>query len=486
MSRTSKALITRAHLEMGLRLEHVSRSLGSFLEDHFNSNCFGLPYEAHAHLERFRTFLHSFYVQRHGYWPPTDFNGRQSQLSKSTLLSMYFDFRNLYEYLVDQNSSPSVQDNLLPDDRMYTLQNIQAFDRKFKFAPLPHPLPLVPTAMENWHRQKSTGLSKLFGNRQAKLERRMAAISALTAATNSADYKVLESTLVRQYLCFEKEWTAKEEEKISSADARKVRWILIYSILQNLISVTRAPIEVRDTEAVTYPLCCQTAGTPPWTIMKTPKVERRQSYASLVPPPLRTMSSLSAQSLSSDHPQTPPARSRRLIRTRVAPSIALPTSAQKARSKSRSRKPFCEILVSEYGNGLNRNESTTTQAEQGPYQQPSTPSTPSDAANSGWSHKECSSSDDGLSLKEIARSFKGSKQSDYASSVYDDGLKDEEPESELVPAPSLKDLMKPKVVKNGPQPLWKSVSTDNLHRPSTGNRPNTTNLTSNADGFTFD
>ncbi|MCJ1350382.1 MAG: hypothetical protein MMC33_000363 [Icmadophila ericetorum] len=478
VSRTSKALITRAHLEMGLRLEHVSYSLGSFLEDDFNGNCFGLPYEAHAHLERFRTFLHSFYVQRHGYWPPTGFDGRQSQLSKSTLLSMYFDFRNLYEYLADQNSSSATQDAFLPEDRIFTYQNILAFDRKFKHTPLPHPLSLIPAPAENWHRQKPTGLSKLFANKQAKLERRTAALSALTAATNSNDFKIMECALVRQYLLFEKEWTVKEEEKIPPGDARKVRWILIYAILQTIISVTRAPIEVRDTEAVTYSLCCQTAGTPPWTITKTPKVE------SLAPVPPRK-GSIPTPSLDFNRSQTSPARSRRLSHTRVAPTIALPTDAQKAQSKSRSRKPFREILVNEYGNGLSRSGSTATQTEHVISLQPSTPSTPSDAANSGWSHKDYSSSDDGLSLRDIAHSMKGNKLADYASSVYGDGLEDEEPEPEPVPVPSLRELMKPKIIKNGPQPLWKTVSTDNLHRPSTANRPSVRNPVFEINDTTF-
>ena len=42
-------------------------------------------------------------------------------------------------------------------------------------------------------------------------------------------------------------------------------------MLQTLISVTRAPVEVRDTEGVSYPLCCQIAGTPPWQVSKAPE-----------------------------------------------------------------------------------------------------------------------------------------------------------------------------------------------------------------------
>lgn len=114
--------------------------------------------------------------------------------------------------------------------------------------------------------QKSHGLAKIFTSKQAKLDRRFAASAALSAATNPSDMAVMECRLVREYLKFEKNWAMREEERISCADARKVRWILIYSMLQTLISVTRAPKEVRDTEDVEYPLCCQIAGTPPWNI----------------------------------------------------------------------------------------------------------------------------------------------------------------------------------------------------------------------------
>lgn len=47
-------------------------------------------------------------------------------------------------------------------------------------------------------------------------------------------------------------------------DARKVRWILIYTILQTLLSATRIPAQVRDIQNLSYNLCVLTAGCPPW------------------------------------------------------------------------------------------------------------------------------------------------------------------------------------------------------------------------------
>ncbi len=42
--------------------------------------------------------------------------------------------------------------------------------------------------------------------------------------------------------------------------------MLVYTILQTLLSATRVPEEVRDTQNVPYNLCVLTAGCPPWNI----------------------------------------------------------------------------------------------------------------------------------------------------------------------------------------------------------------------------
>ena len=383
VSRMSKALITRARLDMDLRLEHAGRSLGNFLEDDLSGAYLGLPSEAHDHLERFRSFLHSFYVNRHGYWPPFRMNKKNPKLSKSILRSMYFDFRNLYEYLVNPTTCASLQDSRPADGGICALQNVTAFDKRYKYVSLPYPLPRVPEASTFLPRQKLSTFARIFGNRQAKNERRIATLGALTAATNSDDMKVMECALVREYLRFEREWTIVEEGKLSSADARKVRWILIYAILQTLVSVTRAPTEVRDTEDVSYPLCCQLGGTPPWTLaIKTPTPMKTETpplpssadtvtnikpdvdyFNHKIPPPVPPPQSLPA----SPRPQTPSQRSTNSLQP------------------SQPHKKFVEILIDGYGNG-----STFTEVDHDPV----TSSSSSETNDSGWSAKEVSSDDD--------------------------------------------------------------------------------------------
>jgi hypothetical protein len=67
--------------------------------------------------------------------------------------------------------------------------------------------------------------------------------------------------LVHAYISFERQ---KLTEKVTVAEARKVRWLLVYGVLQMLISVTQAPKEVRDKETASYPLCISMEDCPPW------------------------------------------------------------------------------------------------------------------------------------------------------------------------------------------------------------------------------
>lgn len=375
---------------MQLRLEHAGKSLENFLEDHVSGACLGLGNEAQIHLERFRSFLHSYYVGKYGYWPPPQWKENSTALPKAVYRSMYFEFRRLYEYLVDSESTTSMLDNRPADGGICVLQNILAFDRRRRYTSLPHPLPLVPEISNDMMRQRSNGISKLFGNRQAKLERRATALAALSAATNPGDLRVMECGLVREYLRFEKSWTMKEEETVSCADARKVRWILIYAVLQTLISVTRAPKEVRDTEGVSYPLCCQIAGTPPWDYGV------RDSKSTTKIPPVEIKKVRKIIEIRPDDNYTVP-KPKPLSPKKVHRTLSLPLSLPRkvsigqglALNSPQPVKPgFCEILIQGYGNGISNADVDSVHSD------PSTPSTGTGGADSsGWS---TSSSDDDM------------------------------------------------------------------------------------------
>lgn len=93
----------------------------------------------------------------------------------------------------------------------------------------------------------------------------MSARTALLTATNGKNDSLLEAPIIQAYMRFERQRvTRHQHEKITVADARKVRWLLIYGTLQYLISALRAPAEVRDVENSKYFLCCLVAEQRQW------------------------------------------------------------------------------------------------------------------------------------------------------------------------------------------------------------------------------
>ena len=399
---------------MDLRLEHAGISLGSFLEHDLSSAYLGLGREAQIHLERFRCFLHSFYVGKHGYWPPAPIQWNSTAFPKSIYRSMYCDFRNLYEYLVDLSSSEIIQQNRPADGGICVLQNIKNFDTRNKHASLPHPLPLVPELRTTLKPVKPGAMKMVFGKRQTKLDRRMVALTALSAATNSSSMTVMECPLVREYLRFEETWTMKESETISCSDARKVRWILIYSILQTLISVTGAPKEVKDTEGVSYPLCCQIAGTPPWqNVAKEGLVEESggQMTASV---------SRQASTIEPDIDYWTPSRTSSIITADIPSPIVVPRKVAVGSDLTLRtpipRKPTaCDILTPGYGESAKSSRAMS---------HPSTVASSADGATSsggGWSS---TSSEDGMDHVSVSGS--GSEKSVLADEgdVFQEGMDD--------------------------------------------------------------
>lgn len=318
---------------------------------------------------------------------------------------MYFDFRALYDYLVDTDSHGSMSERL-PSGGICVLQNLQAFDDRHKYSPLPHPLPLLPNASAHAKAQSQRVFLARLGSKNARNDRQSTARSALHAATNTKDLSNVNAPLVKAYRQFEREeCAARKEEKCSLGDARKTRWILVYTTFQMLISVNRAPKEVRATEHATYPLCVMVAGLPPWDVQVPPPglntpaspVEDRPTTAIAVnsgasidqngmpnlhkalpkPPALeihpdcendaeylsgsRNNSSSSLTNLTTiNEPQTPPKTTlpspiRRNSSKRSVKGLSF--SSLVSRRNSVVEKPqqpsFCEIIIHGYGNGLN-------------------------------------------------------------------------------------------------------------------------------------
>lgn len=355
----------------------MSAALGKFLEEDLSSTYLGLAPGARSHLNRFRRFLHGFYVKKFGYWPPP----RGSTFSKALYKSMYYDFLNLYNYLVDTNSTTDFALQGLASGGICVLQNVDSFDKRHKFTPQPHPLPLLPNYAELSRKADSQkALRQLTLSSQHNKANNASTISAaLVAATNTRDASVVGSNIVREYAHFERTYSStlnQKDEKVTVVDARKARWLLIYGTLQYLVSALRAPKEVRDAETAEYPLCCLLPEQSSWP------GSSQVSTPALASPAISALNVIDEYLNSSDADFTsiqPDCHREDYFSTRTAsqrgsvdvpaplkvtaPAASSPTrsfgslslSGRNSQRNSLMLKPasHCEILVHGYGNGLN-------------------------------------------------------------------------------------------------------------------------------------
>jgi hypothetical protein len=259
LSNITKALVTRASLEMDLHMSRVTRALGSFLEDELSADHLGLTKPARNHLDAFRCFLQTFYMEQLGYFPPNSSGPYQKRMWNN----MRDDFQSLYDLLADTSSDRSMQNDSNANGGICCLQTTQAFDLRHGCDPLPHPSPLLPLytptkrSIDTQRTLRSLRLGRSASGREVKLPPR----KALADATNAIPNEGAARSIILEYRRFER---LRPDEKITVQEARQVRWLLIYAVLQMLKSITRAPNGVKDTELASYPVCVLTTGTPEW------------------------------------------------------------------------------------------------------------------------------------------------------------------------------------------------------------------------------
>ena len=250
---------------MDFRLGCVQNALRDFLADDLSSTNFGLGDGARAHLDRFRSFLRDFYHGKFEHWPPF----LATAFPRTVYSWMHSDFENLYHYLVDLDSTDSMLTQKPASGGICVLQNLSAFNHRLGFPPLPHPMPLLPEQFVVPSRSDSQrGLKNLrLSTKQTRADRSMTAQASLLAATNIHNWTVTTCPLVTEYMRFERQSVhTSREEKVTMTDARKVRWFMVYGVLQYLKCALRTPKEVREAERPLYPLCCSVPDSLPWQL----------------------------------------------------------------------------------------------------------------------------------------------------------------------------------------------------------------------------
>ncbi|CAG8983502.1 hypothetical protein HYALB_00004303 [Hymenoscyphus albidus] len=267
ISPTSRALLTRSFTEMDARLGSCSQKLRTFLSDELSDAYFGMPQNAKHHLDKFRAFLHTFYIAKLGHYPPT-VESKTGRFPKSILNQMATDFKKLYEFLVDTSFTSYNLDPATQHAGICVMHNVQAFDRLYNHSPLEHPIPLLPQS-EEYKKPKGKFRGRLsLQNTKGLPDRRLVTCASLLKATNWESSNPYEGALVMAFRSFERDFVfsvpTSKHETLQQANARTIRWLLIYSIHQTLKSATAIPDHVSDTQNVQYNLCAMTPDLPPW------------------------------------------------------------------------------------------------------------------------------------------------------------------------------------------------------------------------------
>jgi hypothetical protein len=385
-SSVTKRLIRQARTDLEIRLVEASARLRTFLEEELSDVHLRLTPGARAHMERFRSFLLSFYAAKLGYYPPARTITQTGVFDKHVYDIMRDDFECLFEMLVDDGFTSARQTPFLADSGISVVQSVHSFDLRCRYKSLDHPLPLLPEAGTP---TTSKRMSWFGRPNKLKPDDRLVSGAALAKATNDWKAPVLKNDLVRAYRTFEETSVINpsrvdRKEKLSLSDGRKVRWILIYAVYQVLRNVTEPPKEVCEIEDIEYHVAISSADLPPWK--ETRKVEslvRRQTdmaRLSLLPelPPEALSSPLLTdiqpdvdylaltQKSVTEQPSLARAssakrRSRSLTRTFGRPNSVLTRSLNMFRTPSSTRPTtpanpktqYHEIVVHGYGNGTN-------------------------------------------------------------------------------------------------------------------------------------
>ncbi len=380
ISPKSKTLISRAKLELDDRLNRTNESVVNFFDDKVSGSFLGLPQTARAHLERFRAFLKMVYVDRYGCWPPPGFE--EESIQQAVYAEMLTDFQNLYQHLVDPESSTNMEGtDINKTGGVCTIQNIQVFDFKHNYEPLAQPLPLMPTALEPGTNQRTKSQRRMSWNpiqkRKAdKDAHKMREKQALMTASDR-DLLIMDCDLVRKFSEFEEQSVDNDLEGLPLAEGRKVRWMLVYAILQVFRSVSQPPKQVRNVTDLTYSLCCRPPKKMPWQGTRVPAIRtgvQSSSQLQLVPDQSYSHTNASTCSIGEQVARGRSLKARRRTLPDKLPGALTASLSTKTPPGSRAsslkrlmsrrnryateplptkRPSFCEIYIQGYGNGLN-------------------------------------------------------------------------------------------------------------------------------------
>lgn len=277
ISKASRGLIERAHLELQARTQEAEETLARFeLPDIWPAHTTQPPF-VRTDFDHFRKFLLQFYEKAFKSWPPRERSQSYGGwLTKNIVQRIQKDFAALYAYMVDRDivwekaeqrgeADRAVFQHNCESNARATADDLQlanllaAFDYKHKYSHVPFPLPKLPKSIP--HQDILPKKPSLFGNKNKASEKHITQVYEEANNANFVGSDITTNRLVEAFLNFEK------NSHLGAADprnARKERWILLYGLVQVLESVSAESPNLWFGEDAPYFLNPRMKGTPPW------------------------------------------------------------------------------------------------------------------------------------------------------------------------------------------------------------------------------
>ena len=297
VSLPTKAHLDRAHLELQARIHEAQDSLATFYFDDAHFSQEDMSPTVRAASDRFRKFLRQFYEKVYQAWPVK--KGQLGLWLDRTIANrLQQGFSALYEYGVDRNVSWNEDIDIDDRSKRYLLKSVdsenfgldaedfrmlgvfQNLGCRLNVVDMPYPYPLLPKSINPPIQTKKFVLR---GKKQDKgRESRVAHAYAESSNAFLLSREYAENDLTKAFVQFEK---ADQPGEVDPREARRERWIIIYSILQILAGISVDVPQLSFKGDVNYFLNARLRGLPPWNPTEKIYMEpsREQSHCWTAP-----------------------------------------------------------------------------------------------------------------------------------------------------------------------------------------------------------
>ena len=303
ISLPTKAHLDRKYLELQVRIQEVQDCLGKWYFDDAHYALVDEPRSARQASERFRKFLKQHYQKEYENWPlKKGSEAGNLWLDRKVTLRLQEDFGALYEHLVDRNVTwtdegeseerqghdqrkvllKSSSENFGldgDDDRM--LRVFRNLDCRLN-APdnIPYPYPLLPASLPPPTDRKK-GLFHKDKTKDRMRESRLAHVYNASSNSSLLGREYAFNTLMKAFVTFEK---TDQPDVVDPREARRERWIIIYSVLSILANISVDVPNLSFKSNVDYFLNTHLDGLPPWCpeekVFLEPSRQQSQCYTS--------------------------------------------------------------------------------------------------------------------------------------------------------------------------------------------------------------